>query len=404
LPGVEGAVAAGIDGGHVGGMFRVALKMLIGNTGKYIMLIGGVAFATLLMCQQSGVFCGIMTWTNGTLRNVGASIWVSDPKVEQVNETIALRDTDLSRVRSVAGVAHAMPLYQGLYQARLANGSLKSVQIIGVDSTTFVGRPPVMVQGAFEDVRRPNTVVLDDLGAMRLSTKFDPVTREKIPMQVGDVFEINDKEARVVGICKAARSFQGMPYVFTTYERATQYTPPTRKKLSFVIVEPKPGVDAKALAGRITRETGLLARDKETFYWDTIWWYFRNTGIPISFGTTIVLGFVVGMAVAGQTFYTFILENLSHLGALKAMGAGTWLLVRMVLLQSFAAGIIGYGIGAGMAAVIGLSFLKKGMPPFYISWHVPAGAFVLVSLICAFAALLGIVKVARAEAAMVFRG
>ena len=36
-------------------------------------------------------------------------------------------------------------------------------------------------------------------------------------------------------------------------------------------------------------------------------------------GITVALGFIVGAAVVGQTFYIFVLENLRQFGALKAM-------------------------------------------------------------------------------------
>ena len=49
----------------------------------------------------------------------------------------------------------------------------------------------------------------------------------------------------------------------------------------------------------------------------------KYTGIPINFGIAVVLGFIVGTAIAGQTFYNFTLDNLRQFGALKAMGART---------------------------------------------------------------------------------
>ena len=48
---------------------------------------------------------------------------------------------------------------------------------------------------------------------------------------------------------------------------------------------------------------------------------------------------------AGQTFYQFTLENLRHFGALKAMGAGNWALLKMILLQALLVGSIGYCAG-----------------------------------------------------------
>ena len=50
-------------------------------------------------------------------------------------------------------------------------------------------------------------------------------------------------------------------------------------------------------------------------------YYLMYTGIPINFGITVFLGFLVGTAIAGQTFYNFTIENLKQFGALKAMGA-----------------------------------------------------------------------------------
>src|SRR5438045_8501652 len=86
-------------------MYHLALKMLIGDRSKYIMLVGGLTFCALLMTQQCAVFFGLMNWTTSHLRNIRASIWVVESKVEQVNEVKAMRDTDVNRVRTVDGVA-----------------------------------------------------------------------------------------------------------------------------------------------------------------------------------------------------------------------------------------------------------------------------------------------------------
>ena len=379
-------------------MIRLALKMLMGDRGKYWMLLSGVTFSTLLMTQQSSVFCGIMMWTTGTIRNVRAPIWVVDKTVEQVNEIKALRDTDVGRVRSVEGVLWAMPLFSGLVLTKLADGSFKFVQLIGLDATTMVGRPAQMIQGRIEDLRLPNTVVIDTLGVERLSAGRAET------IKIGDIFEINDHEARVVGICKTERSFTGTPYVFSTYQQALEYAPKTRKMLSFVIAEPSPSKTAKEVAQQIEKETDLKAFTKEDFFWATIHWYFKNTGIPVSFGTTIILGFVVGVAVCGQTFYSFILDNLRHLGAFKAMGASNGLLTLMVTAQALTVGFLGYGCGLGLASIFGFSVLKKGQPPFYMPYHLIFITLIAIFLICLFAALLGIRKIRQLEPAIVFRG
>lgn len=379
-------------------MYHLALKMLFADRAKYIMLVSGLTFAALLMTQQAAVFFGLLDWTLGNLKNMRAPIWVVDPKVEQANEIKPMRDTDVSRVRSVQGVAWAVPMFWSVQQARLHDGSFKPIQIVGIDSTTMIGRPVHMTAGKLEDLRLPNTVIIDDLAVERLSRG-----RAK-EIGIGDSFEINDKEARIVGICRSEKSFFGYPYVFTTYDQALQFAPKTRKMLSFILAQPATGWTAEQTVLQIKKETRLGAYTEKQFSRSTILWFFRNTGIPASFGTTILLGFIVGVAIAGQTFYSFILENLRNIGALKAMGASDWLLTRMVLLQSFTVGVIGYGIGIGLTVLFGIAVLQKGMPPFSLPYELPLFSFIIIMLICAFAAILGIRKIRKLEPAIVFRG
>ena len=379
-------------------MLHLALKMLMGDRAKYLMLVGGVAFASLLMTQQNGVFQGLLSWTTSHLRNMRASIWVVEAHVDYANETKALRDTDVNRVRSVAGVDFAVPMYQGILKAKLADGSDKLVMLVGLHGATLFGRPPKILQGRLEDLRLPNTVFIDELGVERLSAG-----RRK-PIAVGDTFEINDREARIVGICHTERHFFGYPYVFSSYDQALQYAPRQRKMLSLILAEPKPGLTPKEVALRIEQATGLKAYTTSEFAQVTVDYIWRNTGIPASFVTTIILGFIVGIAICGQTFYSFVLENLRHLGALKAMGASTARLAGMLLVQAFTVGLIGYGIGVGLAATFGFAVMKKGMPPFVLQTDVLIKTAGAVVIICALAALLGIRKVAKLEPAIVFRG
>jgi len=385
-------------------MIRLALKMLFGDAAKYLMLVVGLFFSTFLIVQQASVFCGLMTWTTSTLKNVGAPIYVVEERVEQVNETNPLRDTDVSRVRSVSAVKWAMPLYSGIQRVRLENGSFKTVQLIGIDAASLAGAPARMVEGSLDDLRLPNTVVIDELAVTRLAKD------KSHPIKVGDRFEINDIEARVVGICQAMRSFTGGPYLWTTYERALQYTPASRKMLSAVIAAPIDGMSSADAAAEITRATGLRAYvnrgfgdNPNDFNTSTVWWYVKNTGIPISFGTTVVIGFIVGIAIACQTFYAFVLDNLKHLGALKAMGMTNLRLSVMLIIQSSVVGMIGFGIGLLATSAFAYAALENQQPPFVMPWQIPVVAFVVIQLICMVAALLGIVRLSLYEPAMVFR-
>ena len=105
------------------------------------------------------------------------------------------------------------------------------------------------------------------------------------------------------------------------------------------------------MATRIERATGLGAKTSEEFKWMTMEYYMKYTGIPINFGITTVLGFIIGTAIAGQTFYNFTIENLKQFGSLKAMGATNLRIVGMILFQAIVVGILGYGLGVGLATL-----------------------------------------------------
>ena len=396
-------------------MYRLALNMLFGDRAKLAMLLCGLAFSALLMAQQSSVFFGIMSWTYTPMVNIRAQVWVSDPMVEQVNDAKPLRDTDLGRVRSVDGVAWAAPLHTSFVQARMQDGNFKLITLVGIDADTFAGAPAVLSQGRIEDLRLPDTVIVDEWGAALMGRMgVGPDGKPKnTPLQVGDTFEINDIQARIVGICRVKRAFTGGPFVYTTYDRAKGYTLGARRTLSFMLVEPQKGVAPAELCDRIERDTGLKAWTSDTVIWswgerslarNTFWWFWTNTGIPFSFGTAVLLGLFVGIAISGQTFYSFVLENLKYFAAIKAMGAGMGVIARMLFVQAFTAGLIGFGLGAGMAQAIGRVMIEKGMPPFVMYPQILWATFALVLGISLVSALIGIIKVSRVDAASVFRG
>ncbi|MDP3089564.1 MAG: ABC transporter permease [Nitrospira sp.] len=376
-------------------MNYVALRMLFGDRAKYLMLLCGLTFAVMLIVQQGSIFWGLMIWSQSSVSNLNVPIWVTDPGIAQVDEVKPIADTAVDRVRSVPGVEWAVPLYKGLLRARLSNGDYHQITLTGLESSTLIGRPAEVLEGRFEDVLQPDAVVLDQWAVERMGGPN--------VIKVGTVFELNDKLARVVAIAKTQKSFTNIPVVYTTYERAIRYVPRERRTLSYVLAKAKDGVSPAEVTARIHEQTGLGAFTAEDFGWKTIGWVLKNTGIGINFGTTILLGFIVGMAIAGQTFYLFTVENLRQFGALKAMGASTFTLARMILLQAFTVGLTGYGVGIGLATVFGFFTARSGGLPFIETWQLLLLVLVALMAICTFSALISIIKLARLEPAIVFR-
>jgi putative ABC transport system permease protein len=386
-------------------MYGIALKMLVGDRGKYLGIIMGLTFASLLITQQSSIFTGLMTRTYGAITDLSQpDIWVMDPKVQFIDDVKPMQDTELYRVRGIEGVEWAVPLYKGLLKARLEGGNFQICNVFGLDDATLIGGPPRMLEGSLNDLRQQDSILVNDVGA---NTRLAKPPRERggrrIPLQAGDTLEINDHRAVVVGICQVSRTFQSQPVVYTTYSRATTFAPKERKLLSFVLAKARDGEDPQALCERIRKNTGLAAYTAQAFKDLTFNYFMKYTGIPINFGIAVALGFLIGTAIAGQTFYNFTLENLRYFGTLKAMGATNGVLLRMIVLQALVVGAIGYGLGVGGASLFG--YLMRGTElAFRLTLdllYLSAGA---ITVICVISSLISIRKVMRLEPAIVFKG
>jgi putative ABC transport system permease protein len=375
----------------------VALKMLTGDRAKYLGLVFGVAFASMLMSHQVSIFCGLMLRTASQILDVrDAAIWICDPELQSVDEIEPLSDTDLYRVRGVPGVRWASRLSKSLGRVRTANGRYRTAIVMGLDDDSFAGAPQQMLLGSWHDLRRPDGVILDDAGFSYLFPG-EPTT-------LGKTLEMNDRRVVVVGICRVAAPFQTFPVMYCRYSQATRYVPQERNAVSFIVADTHPDADPDEVCSRIRDRTGLAAYDSRSFVWLTIGYYMRSTGIPVNFGITVALGFIVGTAIAGQTFYLFTLENLRQFGALKAMGVTNKRILVMILLQAGVVGGLGYALGMGAASVF-FEVTKDiyHLRGFFLPWQVAVGTAGAVVMIMFLASVVSIRRVWTLEPAIVFK-
>lgn len=379
-------------------MYLLALKMLWGDPAKYLGLIAGIMFATLLMSQQVSIFTGIMARTGSQIDDVAtADLWVMHPEVQYIEEIKPLPDKALLRVRSVEGVNWALPLFKGLAVARAKGGVLQQVIMMGVDDTTLAGQPPEILMGSWDSIRHGESLAMDRAGFYF----FWPGE----PLALGKELEINDQRAVVTAIVEASPPFLTFPVVYSSYSRAIQLSPSERNKMSFVIVDVADGSKIPEVQKRIAKDTGLQVLTPSEFKWRSIDYFMTRTGIAINFGTTVLLGFIIGAAVAGQTFYIFIIENIRQFGTLKALGVRNKQILSMVFLQAAISAFIGYSIGIGLCALFfSLSDHVIALRGFTLYWQIMAGTAAAIVVIIALASIASIRKVLTVDPALVFRG
>ena len=105
------------------------------------------------------------------------------------------------------GVQWAVRFYKGQVLARLGSGFPHNVILEAVDDSNLVGAPAEMIAGSLSDLQRPYGVLVDKAGYEYLWPG------ETIAL--GREFEMNDRRAVLVGVCKASAPFVTLPVIYT---------------------------------------------------------------------------------------------------------------------------------------------------------------------------------------------
>jgi putative ABC transport system permease protein len=287
-----------------------------------------------------------------------------------------------------------VPLFVGGTLVKLHSGTYQSVNVVGLDDHSLFGRPE-LEQGNIQDIYADNTfLVVDD-------AEFSKLENPKI----GTSFELNDHRGTVVGIARVAvNGLNGVPTLYTTYNRAIEYIPSMRFTMSYVLVQPKSEAAVAGIKRQVAR-LGYVALTRDEFNKRISDYYVYQTGVGTNILLMTVISFVIGLSISGQTFYTFILENLEKFGALKAIGAKGRELVHMILFMATFTALTGYGLGVGLVTLM-ISLARARLPSYaaMITFGNLGLAFTMVVLIAGISSYVGVRKVLKIEPFDIFRG
>jgi putative ABC transport system permease protein len=268
---------------------------------------------------------------------------------------------------------------------------------MGLDDATLVGLPRDIHLGKAESLEEPETIAIDRTGYNFFFPGEEP--------RIGRTLDLNDHTLRIVAIVNSSAPFVNLPVFYTRYSQAIQLVGRERNQMSFVLAKASPALGDAAAKEAIIRQTGLKAVTAHEFGWETIRYYIKNTGIPINFGITVFIAFLVGSVVAGQTFYLFTVENLKQFGALKAIGVTDLRIVGMILMQALIVGTIGYCLGIAMTAGF-FEATKENLDlrGFRLLPEIMLGTLAAVFVIIFLASAASVRRVIVLEPAIVFRG
>ena len=124
--------------------------------------------------------------------------------------------------------------------------------------------------------------------------------------------------------------------------------------------------------------------------------------IGVTFGTSTLFGLIVGFVIVALSMFSAVVDNLREFGTLKAIGATTWDLAKLLLVQSVAyawlGSLIGLALVTRLAEAIRSPKLAVILPPQLL-----LGTTLLMTVLCISASSLALLRIRKVEPAMVFR-
>lgn len=361
----------------------IARRQLLVRKGRTLAGIAGIATALMLVLALKAIFAGMEGRLTAYIDRSGADVIVAQRGVQSMHMTeSALPEQSARAIAALPGVAEARPiLYVPATLERRNKRGL--VYLVGDD---LGGAPIALTSG-----RRPGPgeIVLDRELAKTLESPPGSTVRA-----FGRSFRVSGE---VAGFTLISNAF--------AFVRLQDLAGTLRSVgvVSYVLVEAQAGLDGGELAARIeaavpgvTASTRLaFAASERRLVGD------MSTDIVRAM---ILIGFVIGVAVAGLVAYSSTLSQLRDYAVLRALGLRASRALGLALAQ--VAAMVAAGFLLALALVWALALLLPALSPL-LTLAITLGdvtqALAVAGAVALGAAAFPAIRISRVDPASVFR-
>ncbi len=374
-------------------MYGIAIKNLIHDKTRFAIALVGVTFSVILISAQAGIYLGFRENAATIIEHIDADIWVTSRNSRNFDFSQPFPERKLNQVLRVQGVASGEKLILGWGIIKSPDGGSEQVEVIGYNPDTGIGGPWAMRRGRAGDVKGGMYAILDESSQARLGA-FD----------IGDYREVMGHRLRVVGISREAKSLTTAPFVFTAYataQRVLAYL--GAENTVFLLIRVVPGADPQTVATDIrTTVDHVDVYTKAEYAWKTKQYWTFETGVGFGFLLTMLMAFIVGIVIVGQTIYSSTVDHLKEFGTLKAIGATNRHIYQIIFHQALINALLGYLLGSFLIQLT-KGFYEGIGAPLILPPETMVGILVATLLMCFFFVFISVWKAVQVEPAAVFR-
>ena len=362
----------------------IARRNLFAQRARLVMSVGGVGLALLLVLALNAVFAGATRSVTAYIDHSGADVVVSQRGVTTMHmSNSALPLALMDRARQIPQVADVAPILYRSVVLKTAKGQAITY-LIGYRTG---GGPWGKVEGARKPP--PGGVVIDEQIAKRLGVSRD------------DALTIAGRTLRVSGLMTGTTSIVSSVSFLDFDAFATAAG--ANSTASYLLVRARPGVAPARLAEALRDALPATTVQTRAQFAEADRRTVSDMSTSLIAGLTLV-GFVIGIAVAGLSLYTTTVVRLREYAVLRAIGLSTGALYLIVLRQALA--IVGLGLILGLILLGAVSLLVSALTTqvsLVLTTYDVLEATVITLVIGVLASLFPARRLARVEPAAVYR-
>jgi putative ABC transport system permease protein len=370
----------------------LALRNLVHDHVRLVVTLIGIVFAVVLINVQLGLFLGFARTTSSVIDHAGADLWVMAAGTMNIDQAVAISERKVFQAMAVPGVKDVARLNTEFTYFKKPDGGTESVIVVGFDPAQTLGGPWDIVEGDIKSLNFAGAVMVDEFYKEKLGISH-----------LGQIVEIGERQAKIVGFTRGIRSFTQSPYVFASTKTALDYSRIRRDQTKYVLCRLVDGADIDAVKAALSeRFADAEVLTAAQFSYRTRFYWMFTTGAGLALLVAAAMGLAVGIVVVSQTLYATTIAHLQEFGTLRAIGAPARFIYGVIIKQAVLSAIAGYGLGLlGTLAIVAAS--RNLGPQILLPPELAAAVFFLTIAMCVGAAAISIKKVTRLDPSMVFK-
>ena len=385
---------------HLGGV-PLAWRNLVASKRRLLRSSAGIAFAALLMMVQLGFEQGFFEASLSAVQALDGDLFVFSAYKYRFGTRDPIDHGELDKVRAVAGIASAEPLYadwQEFFWTSPVDGKPYLVRVFAFDPDA----PAVFLLPGIKDQQAPlrndDAVLADRRGRAFLG--MDGIAKET---------DINGQRVQIVGSFALGPDFMSDGTVAMSDRLFAKLLPGYRDgvgklPIEAIVIKLRSGAAVTAVQTALRAalpKTSTVMTKAETVEFERKFQAELSSAGPI-FWLGAIVGFVVGMLISYQVIYTDLSDQLPQYATLKAIGYKTGYLVRSVLGQAALSALAGY-VPAWLLCIAAYRIIGAfALLPLHMTVRLTMLTLGLTLGMCLLAAALAVRRVISADPAEIF--